>query len=77
MTPTPTAAPAYAQPIVPARQFTALGNLLGLPACAFPTGLDALGRPLSVQAVAWDDDTALGLAQLLGRDLGGPPAFRG
>ena len=74
---TPTAAPAYADATVPARQFTALGNLLGLPACAFPTGLDASGRPLSVQALAWDDDTALGLAQLLGRDLGGPPAFQG
>jgi aspartyl-tRNA(Asn)/glutamyl-tRNA(Gln) amidotransferase subunit A len=58
-------------------QFTALANVLGLPATAFPVGLDGRGRPLSVQALAWEDDTALGLAKLLGRDLGGPPAFRG
>jgi aspartyl-tRNA(Asn)/glutamyl-tRNA(Gln) amidotransferase subunit A len=58
-------------------QFTGLANVLGLPATAFPVGLDSRGLPLSAQALAWEDDTALGLAKLLGRDLGAPPAFQG
>jgi aspartyl-tRNA(Asn)/glutamyl-tRNA(Gln) amidotransferase subunit A len=58
-------------------QFTALANVLGLPATAFPVGLDPRGRPLSVQALSREDDTALGLARLLGRNLGAPPSFQG
>jgi aspartyl-tRNA(Asn)/glutamyl-tRNA(Gln) amidotransferase subunit A len=58
-------------------QFTALANVLGLPATVFPVGLDPRGRPLAAQAMAWEDDTALGLAKLLGRNLGAPPSFHG
>ncbi|HTK36814.1 MAG TPA: amidase [Caulobacteraceae bacterium] len=58
-------------------QFTALANVLGLPATVFPVGLDQRGRPLAAQALAWEDDTALGLARLLGRNLGAPPSFHG
>ncbi len=56
--------------------FTTLANVLGLPATAFPAGI-AGDLPLSVQVLAWDDETSLGLAKLLGVDLGAPPAFRG
>lgn len=58
-------------------QLTSLASLAGLPACAFPVGLTEGGLPLSFQAVAWDDETALGLARVLGRDLGAPPAYQG
>jgi aspartyl-tRNA(Asn)/glutamyl-tRNA(Gln) amidotransferase subunit A len=58
-------------------QFTGLANVLGLPATAFPVGRDPRGLPQAVQAIGWEDDTTLGLAALFGRDLGGPPAFRG
>lgn len=74
---TPVAAPVYAPEHPVLTQFTALANVLGLPASVFPVGLDSQRRPLAAQALAWDDDTALGLAKLLGRDLGGPPAYRG
>ena len=56
---------------------TAIANVAGLPATAFPTGLDEAGRPLSAQAIAWDDETTLGLASLLAREPGAPPAYRG
>ncbi len=55
---------------------TPLANVLGLPATAFPTGLHE-GLPLSVQALAWEDDTALGLAQLLGVPFEAPESYRG
>jgi aspartyl-tRNA(Asn)/glutamyl-tRNA(Gln) amidotransferase subunit A len=58
-------------------QFTALANVLGLPATVFPVGLDQRGRPLAAQALGWEDDTTLGLAKLLGRNLGAPPSFHG
>lgn len=57
--------------------FTAMADILGLPATAFPTGAAEGGLPLSVQAMAWDDETSLGLAELLGRPLGAPPDYRG
>lgn len=57
--------------------FTALGNVLGLPATVFPAGLTDDGLPIGVQALAWDDETSLGLAKALGQDLGVPPSFRG
>ena len=56
--------------------FTAVANVTGLPATAFPTGL-ANGLPVSAQALAWDDETSLGLARLLGKPLDAPEAFRG
>jgi aspartyl-tRNA(Asn)/glutamyl-tRNA(Gln) amidotransferase subunit A len=63
----------------PANQadFTAFANVLGLPATAFPMGEDDVGLPLSVQAVGWDDETSLGLAQLLAEEVGAPPSFKG
>lgn len=57
--------------------FTALANVLGLPATVFPVGVSDEGRPTACQAIAWEDETTLGLAKLLGRDLGGPPAYQG
>jgi len=57
--------------------FTALANITGLPATAFPSGVMESGLPLSAQAIGWDDETTLGLARLLGHDLGAPAAFRG
>jgi aspartyl-tRNA(Asn)/glutamyl-tRNA(Gln) amidotransferase subunit A len=56
--------------------FTGLANITGLPATAVPVGLGA-GRPLSAQVIAWDDETSLGVAQLIGEDIGAPGAFRG
>ena len=56
--------------------FTALGNALGLPVTAFPTGLEG-GLPLSASALAWDDETALGLAQVMAQDPSKPPATTG
>jgi aspartyl-tRNA(Asn)/glutamyl-tRNA(Gln) amidotransferase subunit A len=56
---------------------TAIANLAGLPATAFPVGSDEHGLPLACQAVAWDDATALGLAAVLSKPLGAPPNFRG
>ena len=55
---------------------TPLANVLGLPATAFPAGQHE-GLPLSVQALAWEDDTALGLAQLLGAPFEAPESYRG
>jgi aspartyl-tRNA(Asn)/glutamyl-tRNA(Gln) amidotransferase subunit A len=56
--------------------FTGLANITGLPATAVPAGLSE-GRPLSVQVLAWDDETSLGLAQAIGQDIGAPEAVRG
>jgi aspartyl-tRNA(Asn)/glutamyl-tRNA(Gln) amidotransferase subunit A len=60
--------------------FTALANFLGMPACAAPIGLSSEGLPLSIQVVAWDDETALGLADILANcdeDLLTPATYRG
>jgi aspartyl-tRNA(Asn)/glutamyl-tRNA(Gln) amidotransferase subunit A len=60
--------------------FTALGNFLGMPACAAPIGLTRQGLPLSIQVLAWDDETALGLADILsqaGEGVLPPAAYRG
>jgi aspartyl-tRNA(Asn)/glutamyl-tRNA(Gln) amidotransferase subunit A len=57
--------------------FTALGNVLGLPATVFPMALSGEGRPVGAQALAWEDETSLGLAKLLSRPLGAPPAYQG
>ncbi len=59
--------------------FTALGNFLGMPACAAPIGLSIQGLPLSIQVLAWDDETALGLADILsdaGQGATPPAAYR-
>jgi aspartyl-tRNA(Asn)/glutamyl-tRNA(Gln) amidotransferase subunit A len=56
---------------------TTLANGLGLPATAFPTGLSDDDLPLSGQALAWDDETSLGLARALAHPAGSPPSFRG
>jgi aspartyl-tRNA(Asn)/glutamyl-tRNA(Gln) amidotransferase subunit A len=55
---------------------TPLANVLGLPATAFPTGFHD-GLPLSAQAIAWEDDTALGLAGMLGEPFVAPESYRG
>ena len=57
--------------------FTTLGNVTGLPATAFPMGLSGDELPLSVQALAWDDETSLGLARALAEPVGSPPSYRG
>jgi aspartyl-tRNA(Asn)/glutamyl-tRNA(Gln) amidotransferase subunit A len=60
--------------------FTALGNFLGMPSCAVPIGVTKAGLPLSIQALAWDDETALGLADVVSKAAGtieAPQAFRG
>ena len=73
--------PAPAQPFETAAAasvalLTPLANVLGLPATAFPTGMHD-GLPLSAQALAWEDDSALGLAQLLGAPFAAPDSYRG
>ncbi|HTI68117.1 MAG TPA: amidase [Caulobacteraceae bacterium] len=74
---TPRTATPFDAPAPVMTQFTALANALGLPATVFPVGVSNEGRPIGCQALTWEDETSLGLARLLGRDLGGPPAFRG
>lgn len=73
--------PAQAEPFETAAAasvalLTPLGNILGLPATAFPVGSHE-GLPLSCQVIAWEDDTALGLAQLLGEAFEAPECYRG
>ena len=75
---TPVAAFPFARPQPPSTaELTTLASVAGLPATAFPVGLDDEGLPRSVQAVGWDDETTLGLAALLALDPGAPPAYRG
>ena len=82
--------PAVLLPTTPERAFTFesgrpmsvgaltfLANTAGLPATAFPVGLDDVGLPRSVSVMGWDDDTTLGLARLLADPPGAPPAYRG
>ena len=75
-TPFPAFAAGAPQPAATAR-FCLPASLAALPASAFPLGLSASGLPLGAQALAWDDATALGLARLLGANLGAPPDYRG
>ena len=75
---TPTAPfPADGSQPIDVALLTALANVAGLPATAFPIGLDGQGAPLSAQAIGWDDETTLGLASLLTQYPGAPPAYRG
>ena len=67
---------------VPVNQadFTAMANVAGLPAAAFPSGLAGGmdgGLPLSVQVMAWTEADALDLAQALARPVFTPPDFAG
>lgn len=67
---------------VPVNQadFTAMANVAGLPAAAFPSGLTGGmdgGLPLSVQVMAWREADALDLAQALARPVFTPPDFAG
>ncbi|WP_415287502.1 amidase [Brevundimonas sp. S1H14] len=56
--------------------FTALANVAGLPAAAFPAGM-ADGLPLSVQVMAWSEADAIGLADILAAPVVTPPDFAG
>lgn len=63
----------------PANQadFTALANITGLPATAFPMGVDADGLPTSMQVVSWTEGYGLSVAERLATRVAAPPAFRG
>jgi len=74
---TPRAATPFSDPTPVMTQFTALANVLGLPATVFPWAVAAHGRPVACQAIGWEDEITLGLARILGRDLGGPPDYQG
>ena len=57
--------------------YTSLANIVGLPAISAPVGLSETGLPLAIQALAWDDETALGLGKALADYPGAPPSYRG
>lgn len=61
---------------VPANQadFTAMANVTGLPAAAFPVGVNA-GLPLSMQVMAWSEGYALSLAETLSSGTVAPERF--
>lgn len=63
----------------PANQadFTALANVTGLPATAFPMGVDADGLPTSMQVMSWTEDYGLSVAERLATPIGAPPGFQG
>lgn len=73
---TPQPAFAFADP-VPANQadFTAVANVTGLPALAFPCGLDDEDLPLSMQVTAWTEADAASLAARLARSVATPSGF--
>jgi len=48
---------------------TMLANITGMPAMAFPTGLDGSGLTLSVQAMGLESDTVLTLTVVLGTNI--------
>ena len=55
--------------------FALLGNISGLPAIAFPAGIGEDGLPLSIQAICWNEATALRIADLLAQPVGAPPRY--
>lgn len=57
--------------------FTAVANITGLPATAFPVGVDADGLPVSMQIMSWTEDYGLAVADGLATPVGSPAAFRG
>lgn len=76
LTPTaPQTAFGFDQP-VPAGQadFTAMANVAGLPAMAFPAGT-ADGLPLSMQVMSWSEGCALALAERLSSGADAPDGF--
>ena len=64
---------------VPANQadFTALANITGLPATAFPMGVDADGLPTSMQVMSRTEGYGLSVAERLATRVAAPPDFRG
>ncbi|MBX3478472.1 MAG: amidase [Brevundimonas sp.] len=56
--------------------FTAMANVAGLPAAAFPAG-EVDGLPLSMQVMAWDEGEALALADRLAAQMVTPEQFVG
>ncbi|OXU26780.1 hypothetical protein TSAR_006488 [Trichomalopsis sarcophagae] len=77
----PTAAPLHHEPIVKPFNFsyTAIINVLGLPATACPLGLNKQGLPIGLQVVGglYQDHITLAVAEELQRGFGGwvPPAI--
>ncbi len=65
----PRPSPPFGDDMRDAGRITALGNIVGWPATAFPVGLSPDGLPLSAQALAADDATTLALARLLARPI--------
>ncbi|MNS98499.1 Glutamyl-tRNA(Gln) amidotransferase subunit A [compost metagenome] len=64
---------------VPANQadFTALANITGQPATAFPMGVDADGLPTSMQVMSWTEGYGQSVAERLATRVAAPPDFRG
>ncbi|MNY69376.1 hypothetical protein D3C86_2073080 [compost metagenome] len=54
-----------------------MANVTGLPATAFPVGVDDEGLPTSMQVMSWTEDYGLSVAERLATPIGAPPAFRG
>ena len=71
----PCAAPGADDPMHDAATWTALANIAGLPASAFPIGLTAAGCPLSAQIIGWSEHSVLALAAMLGSRFVAPEAF--
>ncbi|GAB1868875.1 Fatty-acid amide hydrolase 2 [Camponotus japonicus] len=77
----PTAAPMHYEPLIKPFNFsyTAIINVLGLPATACPLGLNKQGLPIGIQVVAGlhQDRLTLAVAEELERGFGGwvPPAI--
>lgn len=77
----PTAAPMHYEPLFKPFNFsyTAIINVLGLPATACPLGLNKQGLPIGIQVVAglYQDRLTLAVAEELERGFGGwvPPAI--
>ncbi|KAL0125492.1 hypothetical protein PUN28_004536 [Cardiocondyla obscurior] len=71
----PTAAPMHNEPLFKAFNFsyTAIVNVLGLPATACPLGLNKQGLPIGIQVVAglYQDHLTLAVAEELERGFGG------
>lgn len=57
--------------------FTAVANITGLPATAFPVGCDDDGLPVSMQVMSWTEAYGLAVAERLAAPVGAPQAFRG
>ncbi|XP_048510685.1 fatty-acid amide hydrolase 2-B isoform X2 [Athalia rosae] len=75
----PTAAPMHHEPLIKPFNFsyTAIINIMGLPATACPLGLNKEGLPIGIQVIGglYQDHLTLAVAEELGRAFGGwiPP----